>query len=310
MVLPRAAPAGLQVVLEVRVAAADLDRALERGLGQRRAPEIRVHDHARGIQRAPQRGRAGRPQLAQRPLDEVAGVVAGLDLLTRAREGGPRRLDRQRRGLAGQPLVPQQLVHGGQVAQLHRRLSLSTLVRGRWRRERSLECEARRCVAGLLVLVFASTSGAAARVGIGRMSVTPNRVSAGHDQRVQLRLPRRLGAAQRHDAGRRAARLDEAAAGRSGRSGLRRAAVGRLRRHAHLRDRRAADRDRDALPAATPLPPALPPGRRAPDLCRRLRLPHPDPTGGCAEEGARTARSARRSSRSCASAAPTRPGSS
>ena len=34
-------------------------------------------------------------------------------------------------------------------------------------------------VAGLLVLVFASTSGAAARVGIGRMSVTPNRVSAG-----------------------------------------------------------------------------------------------------------------------------------
>ena len=33
--------------------------------------------------------------------------------------------------------------------------------------------------AGVLVLVFASTSGAAARVGIGRMSVTPNRVSAG-----------------------------------------------------------------------------------------------------------------------------------
>jgi hypothetical protein len=33
--------------------------------------------------------------------------------------------------------------------------------------------------AGLLVLVFASTSGAAARVGIGRMTITPNRVSAG-----------------------------------------------------------------------------------------------------------------------------------
>jgi hypothetical protein len=31
----------------------------------------------------------------------------------------------------------------------------------------------------LLVLVFASTSGAAARVGIGRMSVVPNRVTAG-----------------------------------------------------------------------------------------------------------------------------------
>ena len=33
--------------------------------------------------------------------------------------------------------------------------------------------------AGLLVLVFASTSGAAARVGIGKMTITPNRVSAG-----------------------------------------------------------------------------------------------------------------------------------
>ena len=31
----------------------------------------------------------------------------------------------------------------------------------------------------LLVLVFASTSGAAARVGIGKMTVVPNRVTAG-----------------------------------------------------------------------------------------------------------------------------------
>ena len=119
MVLPRAAPAGPEVVLEVRVAAPDLDRPLERRLRQGRPSEVRVHDHARGIQRAPQRGRPGRRELAQRPLDQVAGVVAGLDLFTRAREGGPRRLDRQRGRLAGQPLVPRELVHGGQIAQLH-----------------------------------------------------------------------------------------------------------------------------------------------------------------------------------------------
>ena len=101
VILPRAAAARLQVVLEVRVAAPDLDGPLERGLGQRRASEVRVHDHARGIQRTPQRGRAGRRELAQRPLDQVARLVAGPDLFTRAREGGTRRLDRQRGRLAG-----------------------------------------------------------------------------------------------------------------------------------------------------------------------------------------------------------------
>ena len=78
VILPRATAAGLQVVLEVRVAAPDLERPLERGLGQRRPSEVRVHDHSRGIQRAPQRGRPGRRQLAQRPLDEIARVMPGL----------------------------------------------------------------------------------------------------------------------------------------------------------------------------------------------------------------------------------------
>ena len=120
VILPRAAAAGLQVVLEVRVAAPDLQRPFERGLRQRRPSEVRVHDHSCGIQRAPQRGRPGRRQLAQGPLDEIAGIMAGCDFFTRAREGRPRRLDRQRRRLAGEPLVSRELVHGGQIAQVHR----------------------------------------------------------------------------------------------------------------------------------------------------------------------------------------------
>jgi hypothetical protein len=45
--------------------------------------------------------------------------MAGPYFFTRAREGGPSRLDRQRGGLAGQPLVPRELVYGRKVAQLH-----------------------------------------------------------------------------------------------------------------------------------------------------------------------------------------------
>jgi hypothetical protein len=54
------------------------------------------------------------------PVEQlIARVAAGLDLLTRAGQCRTGRLDRQRRWLARQPLVPRELVHGGQVAQPH-----------------------------------------------------------------------------------------------------------------------------------------------------------------------------------------------
>ncbi len=120
VVLTRAAPALGQVVLQVRVAAPDLERAGERSLGERRAPEVRVDDHPGRIQ-GPAQGRGTRRrQLAESPLDEVAGVVSRLYLFARAREGRAGRLDRERRRRLGcEPLVPRQLVHGGQVPQLH-----------------------------------------------------------------------------------------------------------------------------------------------------------------------------------------------
>ena len=55
VILARAALAALEVVLEVRVAGADLHDAGERGLGERRATEVRVDEDAGRIQHAPQR---------------------------------------------------------------------------------------------------------------------------------------------------------------------------------------------------------------------------------------------------------------
>jgi hypothetical protein len=119
VVLPRASRAGLEVVLEIRVPAPDLERSRQRGFGERRASEVGVDDHASRVQRPPQPRCARARQLAERPLDEVAGLVARRDLFTRAREDLTRRRDDEHRRLTGQPLVPRELVHRGQVAQLH-----------------------------------------------------------------------------------------------------------------------------------------------------------------------------------------------
>ena len=100
MILPRAACAVAQVVLEVRVAARRLDDPLERLLGERRAAEVRVHDHARRVQHAAQAGRARRRELVAQPRREVAGLGAGADLLARTRRSRrarrPPRADRRR----------------------------------------------------------------------------------------------------------------------------------------------------------------------------------------------------------------------
>ena len=114
MVLPRAARARGEVVLEVRVGAARVLDALEGGLRERRPAEVRVHDHAGRVQHPPQRGPAGGPQLTLDPRCEVARIVAGADLLPRPGDHGPGGVDRER------------IVHGacelvdrGQIAQLH-----------------------------------------------------------------------------------------------------------------------------------------------------------------------------------------------
>ena len=61
-----------------------------------------------------------RGQLLQRPFAEVARVVARPDRLARARERGTCRLDRESGRLTGQSLIAGELVHGRQVAELHR----------------------------------------------------------------------------------------------------------------------------------------------------------------------------------------------
>ena len=114
MVLPRPARAGAQVVLEIGVTAAHLANALERSLGQRRTPEIRVHDDAGRIQRPPQARRAGRLELVAKPRLEVSRIRSRLDLLARAREDNPCRIHGQRVVLS-----PCQLVDRGEVAEPH-----------------------------------------------------------------------------------------------------------------------------------------------------------------------------------------------
>ena len=119
MVLPRPARAGLEVVLEVRVAAADLDDALERGPGERRPAEVRVDDHAGRVEHAPQR-RAREPlELGARGLDEIAGIAAGPDRLPRPLERGARRGGRERVRRGGEHLVGEQPVDRREVAQRH-----------------------------------------------------------------------------------------------------------------------------------------------------------------------------------------------
>ena len=91
MILARAPRARLEVVLEVRVAAADLDDAVERRRRERRAAEIGVDQDAGGVEHAPQRRRVGRRELRERRLDEIARIAPRADLLARALERGPGR---------------------------------------------------------------------------------------------------------------------------------------------------------------------------------------------------------------------------
>ena len=114
VVLARAARAAGDVVLEVRVAAPDLDDTGERLLGERRAPEVRVDDHAGRVEHAAEARRPCGTELLPQPCREVAWVAARADLLPRLREHGPRRVDRKR-----VVDVARQLVDRGKIAELH-----------------------------------------------------------------------------------------------------------------------------------------------------------------------------------------------
>ena len=97
VILARAARAFVEVVLEIRVAAAP-PRATRSSAaaGERRAAEVRVHDHAGRVQDAAQRGRRAAASSLLQPRAEVARVGAGADLLPRRGEHLPRRVDRER----------------------------------------------------------------------------------------------------------------------------------------------------------------------------------------------------------------------
>ena len=114
VILPRTARTGPEVVLQVRVAARRVTDALERGRRQRRAPEVRVHDHPGGVQHPPQLRPARAVELAPPAGLQVAGIGAGADLVPGLRDHGPRNFDSQR------IVAPAgQLVHRREVAELH-----------------------------------------------------------------------------------------------------------------------------------------------------------------------------------------------
>ncbi len=119
VILPRAALALREVVLEIRVAAPDLRHPLERRGRQRRTAEVRVDDHARGVDgRAQAVGVRGGDLLGDE-LRELTRIAAGADLLAGSIEHGARGLHGQPVRRRGETRVAQQLVDRRQLAQLH-----------------------------------------------------------------------------------------------------------------------------------------------------------------------------------------------
>ena len=130
MILTRAAPALVERVLEVRVAPADLFDPGERGGGERRPAEVRVDDDTGRVQRPPQAERPRCGQLAGGERGDVLRVASGQDLGARQIERGARRADRELVRCVREPLVAEQLVDRGEVAQAHRQLVACSGSRG------------------------------------------------------------------------------------------------------------------------------------------------------------------------------------
>jgi hypothetical protein len=119
VILSRASPSGGQVELEIGVAAPGRASPLERRLGERRAPEVRVDDDAGRVQHAPEARPSSTLDVGGGPSGQVAGIDPGSNLAARAGEDGSRRLGRGLAPGSSEPLVPEQLVDGREVAQLH-----------------------------------------------------------------------------------------------------------------------------------------------------------------------------------------------
>ena len=85
VVLPRPARSFGEVVLEVRVAAADVDRALDRGGRQRGAAEVRVDDHAGRVQHAAEGGPRARTRARRRAAAARSPGSAPARISSRAR---------------------------------------------------------------------------------------------------------------------------------------------------------------------------------------------------------------------------------
>jgi hypothetical protein len=118
VILARAAAAGVEVVLEVGVSGTDLHRPRERGRGERRAPQIGVHEHAGRVHDAAQARPARSRRRLERIHDRVARVTPRPDLLSRPLQARPRRGERELARQRREPRVGEQAVDGRQVPEV------------------------------------------------------------------------------------------------------------------------------------------------------------------------------------------------
>ena len=130
MILARAALAPLDVVLEVGVAGADLGDPRERRVRERRAAEVRVDEDSGRVQDPAQRRPPRGGELLQDRLDERPGLASGPEVLARALEHGPSRRERELVRLGCKPLVGEEPVDGGQVAERAGSGHTSSVARG------------------------------------------------------------------------------------------------------------------------------------------------------------------------------------
>ena len=166
VILARPARPFGEVVLEIRVAATDLDRALDGRGGKRCAAEVRVNDDAGRVQHAAQGRRPRGVELGLQPRPQVAGLGAGLDLLAGAREHAARGDDGERVAAPSR-----QLVDGRKVAELHCASRYATLHGAErqfpaTRRGRCLTVGVQRAAPVVLALVLLAASAAAVARGI------------------------------------------------------------------------------------------------------------------------------------------------
>ena len=83
MVLPRAARTAGEVVLEIRIAAADFDDPLQRLLRKWRSTQIRVDEDSSRVQRTPEPGNFQSPELVKHTMNKIPDIASGLYVLAR-----------------------------------------------------------------------------------------------------------------------------------------------------------------------------------------------------------------------------------